>query len=250
MNGIAGGDDVSAVVFDIGSKWVRTGFAGEESPKFQFPTSCGTISNENQNDSKKEDKMEIEESKKYYIGNQSVNYRRDNMEIENPLKDGLIHKWDIYEEILNHSFNYELNIQSNEHAVMLSEVPFTTREQREKTISLLFEKFKTPACFLAKSPVLSTFACGKTTGIVVDSGAGTTVVTPVHDGYALISSLIKNHEAGDSITQKILELIEKKIEIKPNWSFKKTKEQDKFILKDLSFPKTRKSFINFSKYEI
>ena len=162
-----------------------------------------------------------------------------------------VEKWDIYEEILNHSFNYELGIQSNEHAVMLSEVPFTTREQREKTISLLFEKFKTPASFLAKSPVLSTFACGKTTAIVVDSGAGTNVVTPVHDGYALISSLIKNHQAGELITQKILEVIEKKVQLKPNWSFKKTKtNQDKFIFKDLEFPNTTKSFIKYSKFEI
>jgi actin-like protein 6A len=151
---------------------------------------------------------------------------------------------------LNHSYNYELGVKSNEHAVMLSEVPFTTREQREKTISLLFEKFDVPAFFLAKSPVLSTFACGKTTATVIDSGAGTTCVTPVHDGYALVSSLIKNHHAGEWITDKILELIEKKMEIKPNWSFKKIKNQEKFTIKELHFPNTSKSFTHYCKKRI
>ena len=41
---------------------------------------------------------------------------------------------------------------------------------REKTVELMFEKFKCPALFLAKNAVLSAFATAKQTALVVDSG--------------------------------------------------------------------------------
>lgn len=39
--------------------------------------------------------------------------------------------------------------------------------------------------FVCKAPVLSSFACGRSTAIVIDSGHKVTYATPVHDGYAL-----------------------------------------------------------------
>jgi hypothetical protein len=47
----------------------------------------------------------------------------------------------------------------------------------------MFERFKSPALFVAKDSVLSAFACGKTTALVVDVGAEVTTVAPVQDGW-------------------------------------------------------------------
>lgn len=49
---------------------------------------------------------------------------------------------------------------------------------------LLFEKYKTPALYSAKTPSLIAFANGRATCLVVDSGAVHTSAVPVYDGYS------------------------------------------------------------------
>lgn len=49
----------------------------------------------------------------------------------------------------------------------------------------MFEKYHIPAFFLCKNAVLSAFAHGRSTGLVLDSGATHTSAVPVHDGYVL-----------------------------------------------------------------
>ena len=53
---------------------------------------------------------------------------------------------------------------------MLAEPSFNTKDIREKTVELLFEKFSPPAVFLAKNAVLSSFAMGRQSSLVVDAG--------------------------------------------------------------------------------
>jgi hypothetical protein len=52
---------------------------------------------------------------------------------------------------------------------------------------IMFEKYKVPAVFISKNAVLSSFSCGRSTAIVLDSGGGTTCVAPVHDGSACLA---------------------------------------------------------------
>ncbi len=67
-----------------------------------------------------------------------------------------------------------LHIKSEEYAVLLAEPSHNTRREREKTVELLFERFKSPAAFLAKSAVLASFAVGRQTSLVIDSGHNST----------------------------------------------------------------------------
>ena len=46
----------------------------------------------------------------------------------------------------------------------------------------MFEKYNIPAFFLVKNAVLAAFANGRSTGLVVDSGATHTSAIPIHDG--------------------------------------------------------------------
>ena len=58
---------------------------------------------------------------------------------------------------------------------MLAEPTFNTRELREKTVELAFEKLSPPALFLARNAVLTSFAMGRQSSLVVDAGhEGTT----------------------------------------------------------------------------
>ena len=58
---------------------------------------------------------------------------------------------------------------------MLAEPTLNTRELREKTVELAFEKLSPPAIFLARNAVLTSFAMGRQSSLVVDAGhEGTT----------------------------------------------------------------------------
>ena len=53
---------------------------------------------------------------------------------------------------------------------MLGEPTNNSKECREKTTEIMFEKFKVPALYMAKNAVLSAFATAKQTALVVDAG--------------------------------------------------------------------------------
>lgn len=60
-----------------------------------------------------------------------------------------------------------------------------------------------PAFFLVKSAVLSAFANGRFSGVVVDSGASHTSAVPVIDGYVLQHAIIKSPLGGDFLTNQV-----------------------------------------------
>ena len=65
------------------------------------------------------------------------------------------------------------------------------------------EKYKLPSLFLCKDAVLSSFACGRSSAIVLDTGFTKTTATPVHDGYALQKCTLRHSIGGETITDKL-----------------------------------------------
>ena len=98
--------------------------------------------------------------------------------------------------------------ESEAHPVLFSEASWNQKAKREKLTELLFEKYKVAAFFLVKSAVLAAFANGRSTGLVVDSGATHTSAVPVHDGYVLQQAIVKSPLAGDFLTQQCKQLLE------------------------------------------
>jgi len=80
----------------------------------------------------------------------------------------------------------------------------------------MFEKYNIPAFFLCKNAALTAFANGRSTGLVIDSGATQTSAVPVHDGYVLQQAIVKSPLAGDFITAQCRQMFEEQnIEIVP-----------------------------------
>lgn len=71
-----------------------------------------------------------------------------------------------------------LRAKASEHAILLAEPTFQTREAREAVLTAMFEKQRPPAVFLAKNAVLASFATGRQTSLVVDAGHQCTTGTP------------------------------------------------------------------------
>ena len=83
----------------------------------------------------------------------------------------------------------------------------------------MFEKYNVPAFFLCKNAVLSAFANGRSTGLVIDSGTTHTSAIPVHDGYVLQQAVVRSPVAGDFISRQCLEyFVESDVEIVPPYT--------------------------------
>ncbi|CAI5943111.1 unnamed protein product [Closterium sp. NIES-64] len=72
---------------------------------------------------------------------------------------------------------------------------------------IMFETFRVPAMYVAIWAVLSLFASGHTTGIVLESGGGVSHAVPIHEGNALPDATLRSHLAGRELTDYLVVLL-------------------------------------------
>lgn len=247
--GVYGGDEVGALVFDVGSYSFRAGYAGEDSPKAELPSTIGVVDDPDIPMETDENTLKQTDNKKYYIDTNMIKVPRKGMEMTTFLKDGMIENWDTFEQVMDHVYSRHIKSESQLHPVLMSEPAWNNRGKREKLTELMFEKYNVPAFFLCKNAVLSAFANGRSTGLVLDSGATHTTAVPVYDGYVMGQAIVKSPLAGDFITVECKKLLEElNIDVIPPYMIS-AKEAvgdralPKWKKKDL--PEVSKSFHNF-----
>uniref|UniRef100_A0A1E1XFB4 Putative actin-like protein 6a n=1 Tax=Amblyomma aureolatum TaxID=187763 RepID=A0A1E1XFB4_9ACAR len=257
--GVYGGDEVGALVFDFGHYSVRAGYAGEDSPKAEIPSSVGVIE-ELLADGPDTETKDLGASapapqKKYFIDTTSIHVARANMDMTTFLKDGMVEDWDLFEKVLDYTYSRHVKSEPQLHPVLMSEASWNARTKREKLTEIMFEKYNVPAFFLVKNAVLAAFANGRSTGIVVDSGASQTSAVPVHDGYVLTQAVVKSPLAGDFMTMQCKQFLEEQgIDIIPAYMLTgketvKEGEAAKWTKKN-NLPEVTKSWHNYMVKEV
>jgi len=200
-----------AVVLESGTGEIRIGFAGEETPQAVFPPVVA--------DYKYPHMLATETSfctaqqpRRWYCGDEALAARSHGVALDPPIYPvvgGIVREcyWLKMERLWRHAFYDRLRIAPEEHPLLLAEPPLNPRANREKTAQLMFEEFNATALCLANQAVLSLYASGRTTGLVLDSGLDVSHVVPVYEGHAIRHSMARLDMAGRQLTAHLQQLL-------------------------------------------
>lgn len=85
----------------------------------------------------------------------------------------------------------------------MTEAPLNPRSNRDKIAEIMFETVRVPALYFSPPSVLSLYASGRTTGVVLDVGDTVTHAVPVYEGFALQHSVARCDIAGRDVTKEL-----------------------------------------------
>lgn len=193
-------DSSKVIVCDNGTGFVKCGFAGANFPTSIFPSMVGRPI------LRSEEKFDNVEIKDIMVGDEASKLRTM-LQITYPLDNGIVRNWEDAEHVWNYTFFEKLKVNPKDCKILLTEPPMNPLANREKMVQVMFEKYGFKAAYIAIQAVLTLYAQGLLTGVVVDSGDGVTHIVPVYEGFSLPHLTRRLNVAGRDVTRYLIKLL-------------------------------------------
>jgi actin-related protein 2 len=132
---------------------------------------------------------------------------RHSLDIHYPVECGIVKNWEDMEHLWNYTFFEKLQINPRDNKILLTEPPMNPAKNRETLVEKMFETYGFGACNVSIQAMLTLYAQGLLTGVVVDTGDGVTHVVPVYDGFVPQNLIRRLDVAGRHVTNYFIKLL-------------------------------------------
>lgn len=181
--------NMTAVVIDTGTGFTKCGLAGEDHVLSVVPSRVQLL------------QQSVPGQPRYVVP--------ENLEGScSVMNRGVVSDWDALEVLWQHLFYCSLGMQPEELAVLVADSPISPRTNREKVAEILFECFHVPAMQTVHQALLALYAYGRTTGLVLGSGHGTSYVAPILTGDLAPLDTYRLDVAGADLTEYLAQLLQ------------------------------------------
>ncbi|KAJ6242274.1 actin-7-related [Anaeramoeba flamelloides] len=182
----------ASVVVDLGSRNLRAGYSNEDLPESVFKMLAG-------HPFKKEFFTE-EEMSKTFIGKEAQE-KRNILSLQFPYNKGKIENWDDFEKILFYTFYNEMEIETKNYDILLTEPAYHLTSQRQKITQIMMETFNFSSIYYGMQGLLSHYTLDVNTSVVVDVGEEFTQIVPVYHGHTINSAVTRINLGGRKVTK-------------------------------------------------
>lgn len=198
-------EGTEAVVLDMGSGVVKTGFAGEDAPRAVFVNCAGKVKNPEWFASQAAPTLKAElRERETFVGSECQLYR-DFLEVIHPMNRGVVEDWDALERMWEFVFAHELRInpETTTLPILCTSSSSGSKQQQERMAQIMFESQKACGFYFMPQCQLSLFASGRTRGLVVEVGHGSSHAIPIFEGYPLPHAALHYNVGGMDVSHRV-----------------------------------------------
>ena len=195
-------DEEKNLVIDIGTGFLKCGFAGDDSPRAVFKNMIGKP----RLDSVGLVHGSTGKGGKVFVGEEAA-VNSGVLDIIYVCENGIVTSLEALEYVLEQAMVTELRVQPAEYNILLTEAPLNPDRNRIEMIEIVFERFFMIGAQVQIQAVLALYASGRTTGLVFDSGDGVSHTVPVFKGYGIKHAVGSSKTAGREVSTRVLEVL-------------------------------------------
>ncbi|WFD29582.1 Arp2/3 complex subunit, actin nucleation center [Malassezia sp. CBS 17886] len=196
--------DERPIVVDNGTGFVKAGYAGSNFPDHVYPSIVGRpILRTEERDAISASGVQV---KDLMVGEEAEAVRTY-LQVSQPMEHGVVKDFDDMRHVWNYTFDEKLRVDPRGRKILLTEPPMNPKRNREEMCRIMFEEYGFDGVYVAIQAVLTLYAQGLQTGVVVDSGDGVTHIVPVYEGYAMPHLTRRLDVAGRDVTRHLIKLL-------------------------------------------
>ena len=192
------------LILDNGSGYLKCGISTDEHPLITIPTVIGKPKYQNEFFDYPFNIAEINQNSKKNQKNKKASKRQTNdiighdaldspsiYNLSYPIQNGTVTNFDDLYDIYTYLFYKKMKVEPSNYPCLISECLQNPMNKKEKMMEMFFEHFRVPILGTCLQTNMALKSTGRVTGLVLESGHGSTQVSAIYDDFILSNSLEK-----------------------------------------------------------